>query len=183
VRLTALFVTPSCKVGAPGTCPAISSDPGVFSVNSATGAAGACNGVGFAVGAPAAGTGEVQLTPGSNIDLGPTTGPLAARTCTVDLTLHVNGLAATTPTHPLSKAALHGLVSQLDGTATGSAEISIVNEPPPPPPPPPQPPQVPPCGLPGSPSCIPTLSEWVMIMLAGFIVLIGALAVRKQRTT
>jgi uncharacterized repeat protein (TIGR01451 family) len=46
--------------------------------------------------------------------------------------------------------------------------VNVALTPPPPPPPPP-------------PDTIPTLSEWVMIMLAAFLVLVGVVALRRKR--
>jgi hypothetical protein len=184
VRLVNLFVTPACaSTSSPGVCLSPNLDPGVFTVLSAQGdaATAPCAGLTFTISVSNAGSGEVQLTPSSNITLGPASGPLANRTCKVNLSLHVDkvptnpagGIAG--KTDPLSRTALLGLSSQLNGTASGSAEIIVTAEPPPPPPPPPQPPP-PPINQ------IPTLSEWVMIMLAGFIVLVGAIAVRRRTT-
>jgi hypothetical protein len=46
--------------------------------------------------------------------------------------------------------------------------VLVATNPPPPPPPP--------------PNAIPTLSEWVMVLLAVFLVVVGAIALRKRQT-
>src|SRR5262249_8331505 len=155
----------------------------VFTVLSASGDASTapCAGFTFSISSPDPASGEVKLTPSSTITLGPANGPAAARTCKINLSLHVEKVPANPSggvagrTDPVSFVGLQGVSSELFGSASGSATIVISSQPTPPQPLPP--PQPPPCGLPGSPSCIPTLSEWVMVMLAGFIVLIGAIAV------
>lgn len=53
-------------------------------------------------------------------------------------------------------------------TQTKTVSVSLESTPPPPPPPPP-------------PDTIPTLSEWVMIMLAAFLALVGVVALRRKR--
>jgi len=94
----------------------------------------------------------------------------------VEFTIHVNKLPgnpeAGTPgtTHPLSRVDLHGLSTSLFGRAAGSAAIAIASGPA----------SAPPTSAINQ---VPTLSELAMILLVGFIVLVGALTVRKRRTT
>ena len=185
-----LTLTPACAdTSGGGHCLPPNLDPGVFTVLSASGdaATAPCAGFTFAISAPDPASGEVKLTPNNTITLGPANGPAADRTCKVNLSLHVEKVPANPSggvagrTDPVSFVGLQGVSSQLFGSASGSATIVISSQPTPPPPTP-VPPPTPPCGLPGSPSCIPTLSEWVMIMLAGFIVLVGAIAVRRRTT-
>jgi hypothetical protein len=52
-------------------------------------------------------------------------------------------------------------------TITKTVSVNLESTPPPPPPPP--------------PDQIPTLSEWVMIMLAAFLALVGVVALRRKR--
>jgi hypothetical protein len=88
--LTSLFVTPACADSASQLCLAGNRDPGVFDVLTAVGNAGTtpCAGVTFTIGVPDAASGEVQLTPGSTITLGPSNGvDPGPKTCQVDMTL------------------------------------------------------------------------------------------------
>ena len=57
-----------------------------------------------------------------------------------------------------------------DDAMSISKTVSVNLDVPPPPPPPPPPPEQ-----------IPTLSEWVMIMLAAFLALVGVAALRRKR--
>jgi hypothetical protein len=133
VLLTSLFVTPACADSASQLCLAGNRDPGIFDVLSAVGAAGTtpCANVVFTVGAPDAASGEVQLTPQSTITLGPANGAEASRTCMVNLTLRAKKVPAnpaipgTGTTDPLTRATLQGVVSTLNGTASGSAQTTV----------------------------------------------------------
>lgn len=142
VKLVSLFLIPACKVTSGGSVcePAANQDPGVFAVLTATGngATTPCAGIGFTVGAPAAGSGEVQLTPQSDVILGPALGLAAARTCTVDLTLRVLKVPANpvpTPpactgggpicTDPITSVSLVGVGSTLNGGGSGSAQVTV----------------------------------------------------------
>src|SRR5262245_4320161 len=128
VLLTSLFVTPACADSASPICLAGNRDPGVFDVLTAVGDAGTtpCAGVIFAIGAPDAATGEVQLTPQTTITLGPATDPAPGRTCQVNLTLRPKkvpsnpAIAGTGTTDPLTRTTLQGVISTLNGTASGS---------------------------------------------------------------
>jgi hypothetical protein len=109
-------------------------DPGVFKVLSATGdgVLNPCAGVTFDVGAPDMTTGEVALVPQTTVTLGPANGPVLDRTCRVNILLRVFKV----PTNPapgpptttdfLTRAVLHGVSSNLNGTASGSANITII---------------------------------------------------------
>ena len=138
VLLTSLFVTPACADSASPICLAGNRDPGVFDVLTAVGAASTtpCAGVTFSVGAPDAATGEVQLTPQTTITLGPANGAAAARTCQVNLTLRAKkvpsnpAIPGTGTTDPLTRTTLQGVVSTLNGTASGSAQTTVQPVPP-----------------------------------------------------
>jgi hypothetical protein len=136
IKLLSLFLIPACKVTSGGSVcePAANQDPGVFSVLTAVGngATTPCAGITFTIGAPAAGSGEVQLTPSSDVILGPANGPAAARTCTVNLSLKVLKVPsnpAVPPctgggpicTDPISSVSLLGVTSGLNGGGSGSA--------------------------------------------------------------
>ncbi len=146
VQLLSLFLIPACKVTSGGTVcePAAVQDPGVFTVLTAVGNATTtpCAGVTFTIGAPAAGSGEVQLTPGSSIILGPSNGPATDRTCTVDLTLRVLKVPANpaTPpctgggpicTDPITHVSLQSVENPgLNGSGSGSAQLTVNPVPP-----------------------------------------------------
>ena len=145
VQLVSLFLIPACKVTSGGSVcePAANQDPGVFQVLTANGNAATtpCAGVSFTVGAPAAGSGEVQLTPQSNVILGPANGAAAARTCTVDLTLKVLKVPtkpANPPctgggpicTDPITSVSLVGVSPTLNGSGSGSAQLTVNPVPP-----------------------------------------------------
>jgi hypothetical protein len=148
----------------------------VFDILTAVGDAGStpCPGITFAIGIPDPLTGEVQLTPSQTVTLGPSIGPLAARTCQVNLSLFVKKLPAnpvfptTGVTDMLGHVALHGVSSGVNGSASSTSQITISPEPPPPPPPPPP------------PQNVPTLSHLAMGVLAGFLVLGGAAVLRRR---
>src|SRR5262245_47910818 len=140
VKLVTLFLIPACKTTAGGTVcePAANQDPGVFEVLTAVGNAGTtpCANVTFTIGAPAAGSGEVQLTPVSDVILGPAAGAEAARTCTVDLTLKVLKVPtkpAVPPctgggpicTDPITSVSLLGVTTLLNGSGSGSAQLTV----------------------------------------------------------
>jgi hypothetical protein len=134
VTLTTLFITPSCADSTSNVCISPNLDPGVFKVLSATGdgVLNPCAGVTFDVGMPDPTTGEVALVPQTTVTLGPATGPLIDRTCRVNILLRVFKV----PTNPapgpptttdfLTRAVLHGVSSNLNGTASGSANITII---------------------------------------------------------
>ena len=169
VTLESFFVTPACASASFGICLGPDTDPGVFDVLTAVGDAGTapCAGVTFSVRLLDPISAEVLLIPSSTITLGPANGPAPNRTCQVDLTLHVNKLPANPDsgipgrTNALSQVVLRGIRSQLKSPAIGSALITVTPElllPPP----------------------VPTLSGWVMIMLAVFLVLVGTVALRGR---
>src|SRR5258705_6003737 len=91
VSLTTLFVTPACADGTSPICVSPNEDPGIFKVVSATGDASSapCPGTVFTPGIPNPTTGEVSLTPGAAVILGPANGAVAARSCQVNLVLRV----------------------------------------------------------------------------------------------
>jgi Bacterial Ig-like domain (group 3)/IPTL-CTERM motif len=134
VVVTSLFITPSCADSASPICLAGNRDPGVFDVlPTAVGDASTppCAGVSFTVGTPDAATGEVQLTPATTITLGPATAALASRSCQVNLQLRAKKLPSvpvvpgTGTTDALGRATLQGVVSGLNGTASGSAQTTV----------------------------------------------------------
>ena len=133
VTLTTLFVTPACADSSSPTCLAGNEDPGIFKVLSADGDPGTppCAGISFTIGSPDVTTGEVALTPISTVTLGPANGPLANRTCDVNIVLRVFKVPANPAagpdftTDPLTRVALHGEGSGLNGNASGSAQITI----------------------------------------------------------
>src|SRR5262249_46059172 len=89
-----ITITPACKdTSGGGHCFPPNLDPGVFTLLSASGDASTapCAGVTFILSAPDPASGEVKLTPsgGAVIMLGPANGPEAARTCKINLSLHV----------------------------------------------------------------------------------------------
>src|SRR5262249_28440478 len=90
-----------------------------------------CSGVVFTIGVPNPTTGEVSLTPASAVILGPTTGPVAARSCQVNLTLRVfqmptnPAVPGTGTTDPLARATLGGQDSGLSGGAHGAGQITV----------------------------------------------------------
>ncbi len=177
ITVTALFLTPACASGSSsGLCLPGNRDPGVMDVLTAVGDASSapCPGIAFTIGLPDPLTGEVQLTPNQPITLGPSNGPLAARTCQVDLSLHVEKLPANPvppsigETNVLGHVSLHGVTSGVNGAASSDALITILPEPSPPPPPPP-------------PQNVPTLSGLASGILAGVLILGGA-AVLLRRT-
>ena len=161
--MTGVFITPSCGDVRLPICVLPNLDPGVFDILSAVGdpSFAACAGIAFQVGTPNPATGEVQLTPIQTITLGPSNGPLAARTCQVDLLfvakkLPENPVPGTSSTWTLGRTSLEGVFSLLKGATASSALVNVV-------------------ATPSPPTTVPTLSEWVMIMLAGFMVLAGAM--------
>ena len=170
VRVTGVFLTPSCASPGFAICTPGNRDPGVFAILSAAGDPGfaPCAGIAFQIGPPDPATGETQLIPGQTITLGPTNGSLAARTCQIDLLLVANKLPenpatpGTGETWAVGHTSLQGVTSGLNGTASSSSLINVVAAPPAP------------------PTAVPTLSEWVMIMLAGVLVLAGAIALRRR---
>ena len=175
ITVTALFVTPACASSESPLCLLGNRDPGVFDILTAVGDAGStpCPGIGFVIGIPDPSTGEVQLTPSQTVTLGPSSGPLAARTCQVNLSLFVKKLPANPDTFPgvtnvLGHVALHGVTSGVNGSASSTAQITISPEPPPPPPPP------------SPPRNVPTLSHLAMGVLAAFFVLGGAAVLRRR---
>ena len=101
--------------------------------------------------------------------LGPSNGPSAGTTCQIDLLL----VAKKLPTNPvipgtgttitLGRVTLQGATSGTTGSASSTAEITV-------------------SAVPSSPTSVPTLSEWVMMVLVGFLVLVGAIALRKRTT-
>src|SRR5262249_21629252 len=105
--------------------------------------------------------------PNQTITLGPSNGPLAARTCQVDILMvakklpanPANGVAGLTDT--LGRTSLQGVTSGVSGSATSTSQITVVAAPTP-------------------PTAVPTLPEWVMIMLAGVLVFVGAITLRRR---
>ena len=134
VLLTSLFTTPACADSASQLCLAGNRDPDVFEVLTAQGAGSTtpCANVVFVIGNPDPLTGEVQLTPQSTITLGPANGlDDGPKTCQVNLTLRAKKLPSnpaipgTGTTDPLTRATLQGVVSTLNGTASGSAQTTV----------------------------------------------------------
>src|SRR5262245_43516781 len=133
VGLTTLFVTPACASGAAAICLGSDVDPGIFKVLSAIGDAGTapCSGVTFTLSAPNPTNGEVLLTPASTVTLGPATGPVANRSCQINLTLRAfqmptnPAIPGTGTTDPLAGATLSGDTSGLNGSASGSAQTTV----------------------------------------------------------
>ena len=168
VGIESLFVTPACASASLVVCSASDAEQGVFDVRTAVGNAGTtpCAGVAFSIGSPDPVTGEIQLIPSSAISLGPSTGPEADRTCRVDLELRVNKL----PVHPdggipgrtnaLSRTVLRGETSALKNLASGVATITVTSE--------------------LSPLPVPTLSGWVIIMLAFLLMMAATVALRRR---
>jgi len=172
VRVISAFITPACAdVGLP-ICVPPNLDPGVFDLLSAAGdpTTAPCAGTSFQIGIVNPPSGEIQLIPNQTITLGPSNGPLAARTCQVDLLFVAKKLPAnpvfgtTGETWTLGRTSLVGLLSQLTGTSTSSSLVNVVAAPPSP------------------PTAVPTLSEWVMMLLAGVLILAGAIALRRRMT-
>ncbi|MFN2505027.1 MAG: FG-GAP-like repeat-containing protein, partial [Acidimicrobiales bacterium] len=86
-NLTQVRLTPSCGSSGSAANPCPTPDAGVFSVISATGAAGtACAGVNFTAGAPDA-SGGIVLTPSVPVALAPPGGPAGSDRCTINFTL------------------------------------------------------------------------------------------------
>jgi len=171
VRVPSLFITPSCASAISPICLPLDRDPGVFDIQSAEGDPGSttCAGIAFSIGIQDPATGEVQLIPRQTITLGPSIGPLGARTCQIDLLLVARKLPAN-PVDPssgttiaLGRAVLEGVTSILKSLTTSTSEITVSAAPP-------------------SSTPVPTLSEWVMTMLAGVLVLVGAIALRRRMT-
>jgi len=169
VRVAGIFITPSCADSISPICLLQDRDPGVFDVVSAAGdpIAGPCAGIAFQIGSPDPATGEVQLIPNQTITLGPSNGPLAARTCQVDILLVAKKLPAnpaggvTGLTDTLGRTLLEGVTSEIRGSASSTSQTTVVAAPTP-------------------PTAVPTLSEWVMIMLAALMVLAGAIVLRRR---
>jgi hypothetical protein len=130
VSLTTLFVTPACKSALTVPCFGTDVDPDIFKVLSAVGVLGTCSGIPFTVGAPDPTTGEVSLTPAAVVTLGPANGPVADRSCLVNLSIRVFQVPTNpvTPgsgtTDPLARGTLVGQSSGLNAAATG-AQITI----------------------------------------------------------
>src|SRR5262249_47209920 len=171
VKVTGIFITPSCAdTTSAAICFPPNLDPGVFDILSGAGDPNTapCAGIGFQIGTPNPATGEVQLFPNQTITLGPSNGPLAASTCQVDLLMVAKKLPenpsipGTGATEPQGRTSLQGVTSGLNGTTASSAVVTVVSAPPTP------------------PTAVPTLSEWVMIMLAGVLFLAGAIALRRR---
>ena len=170
VRVISAFITPSCAEVALPICFPPNLDPGVFDLLSAAGdpTTAPCAGSSFQIGISNPASGEIQLIPNQTITLGPSNGPLAARTCQVDLLFVAKKLPAnpvfgtTGETWTLGRTVLEGVFSITKGTSASSSLVNVVAAPPSP------------------PTAVPTLSEWVMIMLAGVLVLVGAIALRKR---
>jgi len=96
-----ITLTPSCgSRAASATCPAGAEDPEVFTIHElATGRDGtACAGTVFTVTVADGATGEVIFAPLAGfIALGPATGPLGGRQCTIDFVFNVNNLPTGDP--------------------------------------------------------------------------------------
>ena len=170
VKVTAVFITPSCGDANLAICLPPNLDPGVFDIQSAVGDPNTapCAGVAFQIGTPNPATGEVQLFPSQTITLGPSAGPEAARTCQVDLLMAAKKLPVnpvfpnTGETLTLGHTALQGVTSGLNGSTASTSLVTVVAAPPTP------------------PTAVPTLSEWVMMLLAGVLLLAGAVALRRR---
>jgi hypothetical protein len=171
VRFLAAFITPSCASFGSPICFPGNRDPGVFDILSAAGdpSTATCAGIGFQIGTPDPVTGEVQLIPNQTITLGPSIGSLPSRTCQVDILFVAKKLPenpvtpGTGETVTLGRTSLQGVTSGLNGTSSSESQVTVVAAPTP-------------------PTSVPTLSEWVMIMLAGVLVLAGAVALRRRTT-
>ena len=169
VRVTGLFITASCASPNFAGCFPPNLDPGVFDLLSAAGdpSTATCAGTAFQIGPPDPATGAVQLIPGQTITLGPSNGPEAAATCQIDLLFVAKKLPAnpvvpgTGTTITLGRLILQGVTSGINGTASSDSQITV-------------------SAAPSPPTAVPTLSEWVMIMLAGFVILVGAIALRRR---
>jgi len=171
VTVAGVFLTPSCaSTNGAAICFPPNLDPGVFDILSAAGdpGSGPCAGIAFQIGIPNPATGETQLIPGQTITLGPSNGPLAARTCQVDLLFVAKKLPenpvtpGTGETWALGHTVLHGVTSGLNGVTASSSLVTVV------------------AGPPTPPTSVPTLSEWAMIMLLGVLALAGAIALRRR---
>src|SRR5262245_5470724 len=171
VQVVSAFITPSCADVALPICVPPNLDPGVFDLLSAEGdsTTASCAGTSFQIGISNPASGEIQLIPKQTITLGPSNGPLAARTCQVDLLFVAKKLPAnpvfgtTGGTWTLGRTSLVGLFSQLTGTTASSSLVNVV-------------------AAPSPPTAVPTLSEWVMMLLVGVLILAGAIALRRRST-
>src|SRR5262245_32746949 len=128
VRVTGVFITPSCADSFSSICFPPNLDPGVFDILSAGDSSTApCAGIGFQIGTPNPATGEVQLFPNQTITLGPSVGPVAAGTCQVDLLMVAEKLPenpvqpSTGQTFTLGHTALQGVTSGLNGTTASTS--------------------------------------------------------------
>jgi hypothetical protein len=172
VQVISALITPSCADVALAICFPPNLDPGVFDLLSAAGnpSTAPCAGTSFQIGMVDPASGAIRLIPNQTITLGPSNGPLAARTCQIDLLfvakkLPENPVFGTTgETWTLGQTVLEGLVSRLKGPTSSSSLVTVVAAPPSP------------------PTAVPTLSEWVMIVLAGFLILVAAIGLRKRTT-